>query len=105
MGLREQFAVTYTLERLVQTGNKETYTSFGGTLTGHLQPASGEMIALTDGDFSKSFALFVDQDQDILVGDRITIDGDLYFVNELKDFNIGSLKHKQLVIQLANNDG
>ena len=63
------------------------------------------MIALTDGDYSKSFALFVDRDQDILVGDRITIDSDLFYINSLKDFNIGSLKHKQLVIELANNNG
>lgn len=105
MGLRDQYPVTYTLDRLVQTGDKESYVTQAGTLKGHLQPASGEMVALTDGDFSKSFSLFTDVNQDILVADRITIDSKLYYVKSIKNFNIGTLQHKEIIIELSNNDG
>ncbi len=101
MGLRDQYSVSVAVSRLVVSGAKETFTSLT-TITGHLQPASAETTALSDGDYSKSFTLYTDVDANINIGDKVVIDGLTYYCKGMKTFSIGTLTHKEFIIELKN---
>ena len=100
--LINQYYVTLTVYRLSTVGNKTSYQSTGD-VTGHIQPLDGAYAALYEGNLSKSFLLVVDNSIDIVVGDKVVISSgnyaDTYFVKEVKNYSIGTLKHKEFIIE------
>jgi len=102
MGLRDQYSVSMAIYRLVTTGQKSEYTS-DTTVIGHMQPLDPAYAALIGGNLSKSFTVWVDVGADIYLNDKLVIAvGDYagtYFMKEEKIYSIGTLTHKEIIIE------
>ena len=86
------------LSQEVSDNDKESYADLV-TIEINIQPASGEVTALVDGKFGKTYTAFVTT-SGIAVGDRITVSGtgDIFIVKGRKDWNYGPIPHLELVL-------
>lgn len=96
------FTTDYTTERLVQSGNKSSYSaSISGK--GHFTQASDEATAINQLQLGDLYLLYVEASKDIIVTDRVTIGGFTYSIKGVKNSVLGSLSVKKL--QLVKSVG
>jgi len=88
-----------TVERLVQSGNKQVFGS-PTTAKGFLQALDTEDALQADGVFILSYKLYIEYATDVKEGDRITVDGIKYNVKSCVRFTApnSDINHKRLII-------
>lgn len=101
----DKIAYLARLSQDADNGDKESYVTI--TPTGfkiNIQPATPELIALTEGAFGRTFRGFTTY-SGIQIGDRITISGraDKYTVRGLNDWYMQPLPHLEVI--LIKGDG
>jgi len=101
MGIRERYSTTVTVSRLVTTGNKQSFSTVA-TIKAHKQPLNAEYKELFEGDWTKSYMLYTDVDENIKMGDKLTIESETYYVKAFKKWDVGNLTHLELIIEEKN---
>lgn len=101
MRLLNKYSKQVFVERLETTGYKQDYNNIS-SFYGQLQSLNAEDKELIKGDWSKSFVLYADIEADILVGDRVTIASQIYYVRALKQYGVGTLQHLKIIIEEKN---
>lgn len=87
------------LSREADDNDKEQYAVVYTSIDINIQPADGEVTALVDGQFGKTYTAFVTA-SGIAVGDEITVSGtgQIFNVRGVKDWNYGPIPHLELVL-------
>lgn len=103
------FLAPYTAQiaRLSATpGNsdKENYSVINVSVPMDIQPASAELIAITEGRYGQVFKAFTTY-SGIAIGDRITVSGtgDIYKVRGVDNWNRPPMPHVELVLFKGDN--
>lgn len=89
---------TATTERLVVSGNKHIYQSLG-TSKCFLQPLDNESADLLNYTYSKGSYCYMPITTDILMSDRVTVNGTVFTVKGVKILAYGSLAHKRVLLE------
>lgn len=91
------FTKSWTSKRLVQTGSKSSLTSQASGI-GHLRQMDEKSQQLNAIQIGEGYILMVEGGADIVVTDRITVDGQDYDVQGIKRETLGSIDVKQCVL-------
>lgn len=109
--LSNKFNVSYSVQRMQWLtdvdGNRYSSLVNVTTSKGHLQQASKELVEFFEMNFQKSYSLWVSIDDDIQVGDTLTIDtsvnnvttGDTFTVRGVQHNNYGMNPHLEVLIE------
>jgi hypothetical protein len=98
---------TFTIQRLSTSEEgtaKKAYAATGGVISGFLENASAEFVAIVDGEFGKTFNLFSDAwETDIKIGDRVIDedDGQSYDVKGTQKYLDGPGRKIQITMTLG----
>lgn len=91
------FTTPYTTERLTQTGYKSDYVAKTSG-NGCLMQKDDRVSSLNSAQFAEAYQLFVESSKDIVVTDRITINGEQFEVGGIKSRGQGSFAFKILAL-------
>ena len=86
----------YRYTRKLNT-NKLEFTSLG-TIFIHLQPLADQKD-LIEGGLSQPHSAWCRVTEDVIEGDKLTIEGETYFIRGVKEYNISNYPHKQLILE------
>lgn len=96
---------TYNIGRLANPegesgpGGKLTFQATGDGITGYLEMAQPEFVAMVDGVFGKTYRFFSDHiAADVQIGDRLTATGELYEVKGVNTNTDGPGRRLELVL-------
>ena len=92
------FTVDYTIQRLQQTGNKSDYIATSLSGSGHLKQEDNEFAQLNVDQLGETWKLTVEGDADIVVTDKVIIDGEDYRVSGVKKNIFGSINFKEITL-------
>lgn len=102
--LLNKTAVIYRLQQRSPLGDdkyKESWATTGTTIKCAIQPAGPTDMAMTDGQYGKTFKLFCARSVMLKIGDRILYSGKYYYVRGVEDFDYGrAVKHKEAVLEV-----
>lgn len=91
------FTKAWTSKRLVQTGSKSALTAQASGI-GHLRQMDEKSQQINSIQIGEGFILMVEGGADILVTDRVTVDGIDYDVQGIKQETLGSIDVKQCTL-------
>ena len=92
-----QFAIINRLVTTISGGNTTEQWTETGSMNCLVQPASLELITVGAGNFFDSFNIYTDDEIDVLIGDRVEIDTDIYQVQGVQTRSYGKkAKHKKI---------
>jgi len=97
---RAFFKYAIAVERLTtEAGSKEAYTS-NGTIYGTLMSIAPEDTMISEGNPSQSAVLLCEEQSDIKIGDRVTLDSLKYIVKGVKNPKmLFSICYKRCVVE------
>jgi len=81
------------------SGNRFSQNQIITTGAGHIQQASKELTERYAMSFQNSFAVWLDIDTDIQIGDTLTSSGKTYTVRGINKLDYGANKHIEAVIE------
>jgi len=102
--MRIFFNKTYTLKRLTDSNDKESYTQIG-SIEGGIYSLSSDDIILSEGDPVTGAVLYVDNDVDIKVTDKVIDENsNEWIVKSVKNPNaVVGYSYKRCIINLPNS--
>ena len=83
------------------SGNKQAYSTVT-SVSGHIQPITGEKAALYDGVFGKTFKIYVDGETDIKEGDKLKDENGYYYTvksGAVSRRTFGSFDFREIIIE------
>ncbi len=94
------YKTTFTIYRMVWTGDSSSTLANQGTFSGHIQQAQPQLLEHYGGNLSDIFTVWCDEGTDIEEGDRITTNGNGYRVKAINTRNYisSSNSHLELVV-------
>lgn len=96
--MRSFIATTYSIERLVASGDKSTYSALG-TGEGHFRPLDEKASQINNLQIGTGFKLTVEGIADIRANDRLTIGSDVFEVQGVKYEAFGSHDFKEVILE------
>jgi hypothetical protein len=100
MSLRISYNKTATVERMVLDGSDVmSYEPHLINLPCHIQPNTGSLGQDIEGSFGKEWLMICDQ-ADIIEGDRVTINGDVYRVTAVEQHDFLDHKHTEVILRI-----
>lgn len=92
------------LSPLAGNSDKERYSVITVSIPIDIQPASAQIIAISEGRWGQTFQAFVTY-SGIAIGDQITVSGtgDVYKVKGINNWNRGPLPHIELILFQGDN--
>lgn len=97
MSIKRFYNTTFTVKRMVYTGDKSALVT-NGTFKGYFQQLTQEKVSALAGSLKVSHAIWCDVDEDVNLGDVLE-DGTIkYAVKAIQVNNIGGNKHLELLV-------
>lgn len=92
-----------TLERLSYTGNKSSYSAVAGSIFGQLTPIATSQNTIALKIQGQAHRFITDSGNDIVVGDRLTIDGVAYVARGLQKYRLKSINVLHVYLEEPQN--
>ena len=87
----------YTM-RLIDTDSGKRLYSMNESGIGHLRQSSDEVTRLNELQFGELWEIYVDSEVDVVVTDRVVVDGYTYTIKGVKTDSFGSINYKKMLL-------
>jgi hypothetical protein len=93
------YTTTFSVLRQVYTGYKSSLV-LQGTFAGHIQQAGQDVVEFQGINWALAFNIWCADDEDVLVGDKITDGTNAYTVKAISNFGfVGLNKHLEILVE------
>jgi len=99
MSIDRFYNKTFTIKRMVWTGNVSAESSTG-SFSGHIQQARPEVAQQLSMVYTKSFIVWCDESIDVQEGDTLTEGSNTYSVKAVQSNIYGENQHKELIVEM-----
>lgn len=86
------------------SGNKATYSNVAQNIFGFFKPISSSQATLALGIMGQAYEYTVHVDEDIRVGDILTIDSDEYKVRGVSKYKLGGIDFRKCVLDITTKE-